>query len=346
MKGVYYAFLDIGNSVNLVFPVIESDTVQKSFLKEIKKFFWIEKEHKLFNFKKMSREDIVLESPAKIKLLDNGDYVLEKQGGISINPKKPASGNTMLSRARHVINKKTITLATISILMAKGLMGSFGTEAKYIIASENTKQPASIEANVDTAGYRNILLNRFVNVNVSVMSSLEKSSEYLTSKFGLKENEPVIAVLGKKQKMYVYVKKHEDVKVLSVYDVSTGKKGFGDKSHSLMTPIGVMRVYVKKGNDAEIGTIFSHSASNGKVIDISTSSNYSGPAYMTTRLMRLKGLEPENRNTEFRGVNIHGTNIEGKIGIPDSHGCIRLKNEDAIKLYSQIKVNTFVHVML
>lgn len=39
---------------------------------------------------------------------------------------------------------------------------------------------------------------------------------------------------------------------------------------------------------------------------------------------------------------IHGTNKESKIGKPDSHGCIRMRNKDVIDLYGRVKVGTNV----
>ena len=43
-----------------------------------------------------------------------------------------------------------------------------------------------------------------------------------------------------------------------------------------------------------------------------------------------------------RYIYIHGTNEEGRIGIPSSHGCVRMKNKDVIDLYRKVEVGTLV----
>ena len=49
-----------------------------------------------------------------------------------------------------------------------------------------------------------------------------------------------------------------------------------------------------------------------------------------------------NKDTLYR---IHGTNQPEYIGQAISSGCIRMTNEDAIDLYSQVKVGTMVVVL-
>jgi lipoprotein-anchoring transpeptidase ErfK/SrfK len=55
-----------------------------------------------------------------------------------------------------------------------------------------------------------------------------------------------------------------------------------------------------------------------------------------TRILWLEGLEESNRNTRDRYIYIHGTNQEHLIGQPASHGCIRLRNEDVMELFSMV----------
>jgi lipoprotein-anchoring transpeptidase ErfK/SrfK len=49
-----------------------------------------------------------------------------------------------------------------------------------------------------------------------------------------------------------------------------------------------------------------------------------------------------NKDTLYR---IHGTNQPEYIGQAISSGCIRMTNEDAIDLYSRVKVGTIVVVL-
>jgi lipoprotein-anchoring transpeptidase ErfK/SrfK len=55
-----------------------------------------------------------------------------------------------------------------------------------------------------------------------------------------------------------------------------------------------------------------------------------------TRILCLHGLDAENANTKERYVYIHGTNAESQLGLPASHGCVRMSNLDVIDLYEQV----------
>ena len=66
---------------------------------------------------------------------------------------------------------------------------------------------------------------------------------------------------------------------------------------------------------------------------------------VTTRIIRLDGLEDNinkggNVDTYSRYIYIHGTPHENKIGEPASHGCVRMKNNEIIKLFDLIQVGT------
>ena len=55
-----------------------------------------------------------------------------------------------------------------------------------------------------------------------------------------------------------------------------------------------------------------------------------------TRILWLNGLDPGNANTKERYVYIHGTNAEAQLGVPASHGCVRMSNLDVIDLYDVV----------
>ena len=50
-------------------------------------------------------------------------------------------------------------------------------------------------------------------------------------------------------------------------------------------------------------------------------------------------------DTYKRYIYIHGTIHENKIGKKDSHGCIRMNNEDIIELFDNVKINMIVHIV-
>ena len=63
-----------------------------------------------------------------------------------------------------------------------------------------------------------------------------------------------------------------------------------------------------------------------------------------SRILWLDGVEPHNDNTRGRFIYIHGTRHEDKIGEPDSHGCIRMRNADVIELFDLVNVDTPVTI--
>ncbi len=70
---------------------------------------------------------------------------------------------------------------------------------------------------------------------------------------------------------------------------------------------------------------------------------------VTTRILWLKGLEAgKNKGSGIdsyrRYIYIHGTAEEHLIGRPASHGCIRMYNNDVIKLFNLVEEGTPVDI--
>ena len=61
----------------------------------------------------------------------------------------------------------------------------------------------------------------------------------------------------------------------------------------------------------------------------------------TTKGKRSDGTLVDSKQ---RCIYIHGTNGEGKIGTPSSHGCIRLLNDDVIQIFEELPVGTPVFI--
>jgi UDP-N-acetylmuramate--alanine ligase len=69
-----------------------------------------------------------------------------------------------------------------------------------------------------------------------------------------------------------------------------------------------------------------------------------------SRVLTLDGQEEGlNRgpgcDSLARTIYIHGTNHEGMLGVPASHGCIRLSNRDVIDLFDRVEVGDPVIVV-
>ena len=71
------------------------------------------------------------------------------------------------------------------------------------------------------------------------------------------------------------------------------------------------------------------------------------PALITTRILWLSGLEPGvnlggHVDSHDRYIYIHGTNREDLIGIPQSSGCVVMRNADIIELYDRVSAGDMV----
>lgn len=116
--------------------------------------------------------------------------------------------------------------------------------------------------------------------------------------------------------------------VLRRFPVSTSQFGLGTEPGSFRTPLGRFRVAEKIGDCAEPGTIFRNRLPTGE-----NGLDATHDDLVLTRILWLEGDEEHNANTRDRYIYIHGTNHEGLIGQPASHGCVRLRNSDVMELY-------------
>lgn len=150
-----------------------------------------------------------------------------------------------------------------------------------------------------------------------------------------------IKVKISEQKLYLI----SDGKLIKDYPVSTSKYGIGNKVSSNKTPLGLHRIVSKIGKNAHLGTIFKRRRTTGKIARVNKGSG----DLITTRILRLEGLQRGiNKGKDIdsfrRCIYIHGTPEEKLIGKPVSHGCIRMKNIDIIKLFSLVKRGTLVEI--
>ena len=150
-----------------------------------------------------------------------------------------------------------------------------------------------------------------------------------------KSPEPKIRVSVRKQQLTLKAGR----KKLAEYPVSTSRFGLGSKEGSFKTPTGKFRVAEKIGDGMPVGTVFK---SRRPVKP--TKKALREEDLVMTRILWLDGLEARNANTHDRYIYIHGTNHEKKIGLPDSHGCIRMRNADLVELFEQVAEGTPVEI--
>ena len=124
-------------------------------------------------------------------------------------------------------------------------------------------------------------------------------------------------------------------KTLRSYPISSSRFGVGSQEGSMKTPAGRFRIAEKIGQDATPGTIFKSRVPLQPDDPLPKTEDL-----ITSRIIWLDGLEKENANTRDRFIHIHGTKHEDRIGTPDSHGCIRMRNADVIELFDLVDEGT------
>jgi hypothetical protein len=127
---------------------------------------------------------------------------------------------------------------------------------------------------------------------------------------------------------------------LGRFDVSTSKFGVGDAFGSYKTPLGRLKVCSKIGDGLPVGSVMNHRNATGEILP----ANSRGRDPIVTRIMWLEGLEACNEHARSRGIYIHGTVEEQKIGKPVSYGCIRMRSRDVVDLFEVLPVGTPVSI--
>jgi hypothetical protein len=176
------------------------------------------------------------------------------------------------------------------------------------------------------------------------------TGKIFTERFPSINSEKYILVIPSKQILFLISK---GVAIFS-YTVSTSKFGLGNVNDSFKTPPGLHYIADKIGEDMPKMTIFKGRrtlVNNLTLADLDLPENTdirnehfaTHDDVITSRILWLKGHEDgvnkgDNIDSYTRYIYIHGTAHEDKIGTPDSHGCVRMNNDDVIELFD----NTFV----
>ena len=125
------------------------------------------------------------------------------------------------------------------------------------------------------------------------------------------------------------------------FPVSTSKYGLGDRPRSYATPLGTLEVASKVGEGAPVGAVFKGQRLTGEIIR----PNSPGRDPIVTRILRLRGLNACNSHAFERGIYIHGTAEEWKIGRPASYGCIRMRSRDVVQVFDTVPVGTKIEIV-
>lgn len=129
--------------------------------------------------------------------------------------------------------------------------------------------------------------------------------------------------------------------------VSTAANGGGELMDSLCTPRGWHVIRAKIGAGEAANTVFVARRPTGELFTPRLRASAPDRDWILTRILWLSGLEPgRNRlgpvDTMRRYVYIHGAPDDVPMGVPGSHGCVRMRNADVMRLFDAVEPGTRV----
>lgn len=152
------------------------------------------------------------------------------------------------------------------------------------------------------------------------------------------------------QTLTVYQQQNE----VHTYLVSTAKNGIGSQQDSGCTPLGQHIIAEKIGGSAPINTVFVGRVPTGERYSAELDILYPERDWILSRILWLSGLEEGiNKGSNSQGgcdtyqryIYIHGTPDTEPMGLPLSHGCVRMRNKDIIELFGQVDEGTLVTIV-
>jgi L,D-transpeptidase YbiS len=140
-------------------------------------------------------------------------------------------------------------------------------------------------------------------------------------------------------------------KLVRRYPVSTALNGAGEESGSNCTPRGRHIVRAKIGAGQPVNTVFKRRRPTGEVYSPELDEEESDRDWILTRILWLSGCEPGyNRlgscDTMRRYIYIHGTTAARGVGVPRSHGCVNMLNNDLVELFDLVDAGTAVNIVV
>lgn len=163
---------------------------------------------------------------------------------------------------------------------------------------------------------------------------------------GLKRTEHVlIAVLGEKILQF-----WQGDRPIGSYAFSHSKHPLSCEQDSLGTPWGLHEIAEKHGSGEPAGTVLVGREPTGQRWQERADAGPAQPCLVTTRILRLRGLEPglnagAGIDTFERFIYIHGTNHPARFPENISAGCLLMLDEPLMDLYERIAVGSHVYIL-
>jgi len=137
---------------------------------------------------------------------------------------------------------------------------------------------------------------------------------------------------------------------VKIYSISTALNGVGQQEGSGQTPLGSHEIAQCIGGDCPENAVFVGREWTHEIYTPELAKEYPERDWILSRILRLRGLEMGfnqggDVDSYARYIYIHGTPDTEPMGVAKSHGCIRMRNSDAMALFEQVKEGTRVEIV-
>lgn len=134
-----------------------------------------------------------------------------------------------------------------------------------------------------------------------------------------------------------------------VCDISSAKNGVGCVRDSGCTPLGLHYVRARIGDGIDSHAVIKGRRPTGDLWSPDLAADYPGRDWILGRILWLCGLEHGmNRggqvDTFQRYIYIHGSPNSDVTGTPESHGCIRVKPQDMLRVFDFLQYGDRVDI--
>lgn len=145
------------------------------------------------------------------------------------------------------------------------------------------------------------------------------------------------------QRLYAYSKE----RCVITFEISTALNGAGERKGSGCTPRGWHQVRARIGEGLPRAAVLRGRRWTEEICSPELQRAQPERDWILTRILWLSGLEPgRNRlgecDTFARYIYIHGTPDSEPMGVPRSHGCVRVRNDDLLELFSRTPLHCLV----
>jgi len=169
------------------------------------------------------------------------------------------------------------------------------------------------------------------------------------TRLGIKPADRLLVVRIETQTMQLY----RGGELIKSHVISTSKRPPSNVKDSLGTPRGLHVIAERIGAGQPPGMVFKARVPIGKHFSELPDADQH-PNLISSRILWLRGLEPgvnqgvsasgEAVDTYERYVYIHGTNHEDRLGMPQSAGCVLMRNLEIVELYEEVRVGDLVWI--